>query len=848
VRLLHLVLAGATLASLIAVPAPAQRKTVLDQIQVPHNYYYREMYLPRVTTGPNAADFSPDGRVLVYSMGGSLWKQWIESTIAQQLTAGPGYDFQPDWSPDGKRIAFVRYNASAMEIMQLDVASGAVTPLTKSGAVNVEPRWSPDGSRLAWVSTAGTGRFHIFVGTADGNGLQGKMAWPERRSRTARYYYGPFDHELSPTWSPDGKELIYVGNPEIVNGSGNLWRRALTGGAEPILIRQEETNWRATPDWSPEGKRVIYSSYLGQPWHQLWITTAAGGGDPIPLTYGESDVTMARWSPDGSRLVFVSNRNGNTELWLRDVVGGAQYKVEADERRYLKSMGRLELRVVDASGKPVAARVAVLGADDRAYAPDDAWIHADDGFDRSKSRFETHYFHVNGAAELAVPAGSISVTVSRGLESQIEKRTVPSGAGRSTPLTIQLRPLALPADWRAKWLSGDVHLHMNYGGLYRNTPAGLVKQADAEDLDVAFNLIVNKEQRIPDIGYFSTAPDKASTPSVLLSHGQEVHTSYWGHMGLLGLRDHFLLPDYVGYANTAFASLVPTNATIADLAHAQGALVGYVHPFDTFPDPAKDASLTNALPIDVALGKVDYYEVVGFADHRASADVWHRLLNCGFRLSAAAGTDAMTNFASLRGPVGLNRVYVQTDGAAADDETRLNTWLAGLKAGRTMATNGPLLGFTVEDRGPGEDIALAASGGTLRFKGFLRSSVPVDRVEIVMNGKVVRTVRPSGERRAADLEGSLPAKGQGWVLLRAWNDGADPEVFDVYPYATTNPVFFRSGDAAEPHCGADADYFIAWIERVQKAAASHPGYNTAAERDSTLSQISDALAIWRQRR
>jgi TolB protein len=841
--------AGMALALLPSFAAQAERKTVLAQIAVPHNYYYREMYLPRVTTGPSAADFSPDGRVLVYAMGGSLWKQWIDSTIAQQLTAGPGYDLQPDWSPDGKRIVFVRYDKDAMELMQLDVATGAVTALTKNGAVNLEPRWSPDSSRIAWISTADNGRFHLFVGAIGAQGgLQGKAAWPERRSAAARYYYGPYDHELSPTWSPDGKELIYVGNPEVVNGSGSVLRRALAGTAEPIVIRQEETNWRATPDWSPDGKRVIYSSYTGQQWHQLWMTTAAGNGDPIPLSHGAADVTMARWSPDGSRIVFISNRGGNTELWIRDVVGGAHYKVESDERRYLKPMGRLELRVVDSAGKPVAARVAVLGDDHRTYAPDDAWLHADDGFDREKSAFETHYFHTNGASALTVPAGDISVTVWRGLEHRIEKRTVPVGADRSTPLSVQLRPLSLPDGWREKWLSGDVHIHMNYGGMYRATPATLVGQADAEDLDVAFNLVVNKEQRIPDIEHFSTKPDAASTPSVLLSHGEEFHTSYWGHMGLLGLRNHYLLPVYAGYANTAVASLVPTNAMIADLAHAQGALVGYVHPFDTFPDPAKDPVLTNALPIDVALGKVDYYEVVGFADHHSSANVWHRLLNCGFRLSAAAGTDAMTNFASLRGPVGLNRVYVLTDAAAANEETRLNTWLGGLRAGRTMATNGPLLGLTVDDRGPGEEIALAAGGGTLRFKGFMRSSVPVDHLEIMVNGKVVRTIRPSGDRRSADLEGTLPVKESGWVLLRAWSDGAVPELLDLYPYATTNPVFFRSGEAAAPHCGADADYFVAWIDRVKAAAAAHTGYNTPAERDATLAEIDAARAIMIQRR
>ena len=97
-------------------------------------------------------------------MAGSLWKQDIDSTIAHELTAGPGYDFQPDWSPDGKIVVFVRYLHDAEELYTLDLQSGAVTQITQGGDVNLEPRWSPDGKRIAFVSTKGTGHFHIFIG------------------------------------------------------------------------------------------------------------------------------------------------------------------------------------------------------------------------------------------------------------------------------------------------------------------------------------------------------------------------------------------------------------------------------------------------------------------------------------------------------------------------------------------------------------------------------------------------------------------------------------------------------------------------------------------------------------
>jgi hypothetical protein len=187
----------------------------------------------------------------------------------------------------------------------------------------------------------------------------------------------------------------------------------------------------------------------------------------------------------------------------------------------------------------------------------------------------------------------------------------------------------------------------------------------------------------------------------LLQHAQEFHTSYWGHLGLLNLTRNLIIPGYAGYPNTEAASLFPANANVADLAHEQGALVGYVHPLESVPDPEKDA-VTFELPADVALGKVDYIEVVGFSDHKSTAAVWYKLLNCGFRLPTAAGTDFMGNYASLRGPIGLNRVYAE----APAGSLKLEPWLESIKAGRTFATNGPLLRFELELKTPGGEVKL----------------------------------------------------------------------------------------------------------------------------------------------
>jgi hypothetical protein len=711
--------------------------------------------------------------------------------------------------------------------------------------VNLEPRWSPDGKHIAFVSTKGTGHFHIFIGTFGKNGFSVKPWVKERKSKIARYYYSPFDQELSPTWSPDGRSLIYVDNPEIGHGTGAIWRRALDGGSPAHLVHREETNWKAAPDWSPDGKRIVLSSYAGRQSNQLWLLTATGDDYPFPITYGDWDVTRPRWSPDSKHIAFISNRNKNAEIWIQDSVGGAQRKLAINKRVYKNSVGALTLHVADENGHRIAARISVLGSDGRAYAPDDALMRADDSFDRKRQAFETHYFQ-SGDTTLTVPAGKATITTWYGDAHRIERATADVEVGKIATLNITMHRLGTPSEFAA-WKSGDVHLHMNYGGTYRSEPEDVIAQAQAEDLDTVFDLIVNKEQRVPDIVRFSPQPDAASTPDTMLAHSQEYHTSVWGHLGILGLNDHYLVPGYVGYPYTAAASLYPDNATVADLAHAQNALVGYVHPFDVAPDPDRDKTIANELPIDVALGKVDYYEVVGFSNHRESASIWYRLLNCGFRLPAAGGTDAMTNYASLRGPVGLARVYVEPD--TTPDATPLGrerAWLAGLKAGHSMATNGPLIGLTIEGKGLGEDVALPTGSHMLSVRGWLRSIVEIDHLEVVMNGKVIKTVALNGDRTSADFVEQIPVDHSGWIVLRAWNDHATPDVFDLYPYASTSPVFVTV--SSEPiRSREDAAFFLKWINKVRAVASANQDYNTPDEREAVLKHIGDAHKIFEQR-
>lgn len=821
----------------------AQRERVLKQIDVPHDYYFREMYLPQASSGPSSVAWSPDGLDVVFSQQGFLWRHRLGSKSAEQLTSDSGYDYQPDWSPDGRSIVYVSYQRDAMDLRLLDLRTGVSSALLANGAVHLEPRWSPDGSRLVFVSTMFEGRWHVFTATVNNGALEGiERVTEDRDSGLPRYYYSRFDHYLSPTWSPDGRAIALVSNRDRIWGTGGFWRMNAAAGAPMQSIHDEETTWKARPDWSRDGRRIVYSSYHGRQWQQLWLMTGTGG-EVIPLTFGDFDATAPRWSPDGRRIAYVSNEGGNTSLWTLDIPGGHRQKVDVSDYRYRVPIGRLEISVLDdATNRPVAARISVIDSGGRGYAPDGAWRQADDSFDRGERRFEYSYFHALGTATLTVPAGSLTVEVFRGL--QYEPKRLPVLVSEGARRTVTVRFPARLADLQsAGWHSGDLHVHMNYGGAYRNDPTHLAFQAAAEDLEVVENLIVNKEQRFPDMAFFSPKPDPASTRTRLIQHGQEFHTSSWGHLALLGLRDHLLLPGFAGYMNTGAASLFPHNAAILDLAHEQGAIAGYVHPFVADPDPTRaDGSVTSELPVDVALGKVDYLEVVGFSDHLATARVWYRLLNCGFRIPAGAGTDAMANYASLRGPLGLNRVFVKT-GPVLDHEA----WLNGIRAGRTFATNGPLLQFTLAGRDIGDEIRLPRGRHELQALGRLRSIVPVDHLEIVRNGEVVATVPLSGDRRNAVIDLTVQVDQSGWYTLRAWNDRATHPILDVYPFATTSPIYVTVGDKPIRSPG-DADYFLAWIDRLNEAVQAHSDWNTADEKGAVMGSIEAARAIFRERR
>jgi len=823
----------------------AQRGPVLPQIDEPHPYYYRELYLPQLTSGPSSLTWGPDSRELIYSMAGSLWRQKLDSKEAVQLTDGAGYDYQPDWSPDGKSVVYVSYQKDAMELCLLDLASGQSRQLTAGSAVNVEPRWSPDGKKLLWVSTQYNKRFHVFVADVkDGKLSNATRLTGETKSSLPRYYYSAYDMEINPAWTRDGKDILFVSNKGHIHGTGGFWLMKPEPGAEAREIHYEETNWKARPDFSPDGSRMVYSSYLGRQWHNAWVMPAKGG-NAFPISYGDWDETNVRWSPDGTNIAYVVNETGNTGIRVLAFNQGTKTDLGIDNKVYLRDRATLQVTILNRQKRSLAARVSVEDEEDRAYAPDDAWICADDGFDRRERKQEVHYFHSFEKFQVVVPEGQITVRISRGFGEQPIVRKVSVQRGRLNELEVELRPIPELKTPGGHWLSADLHTHMNYGGEYRNDPTHLMKQAQAEGLEVVHELTVNKEQRYPDIAFLNEQPNEPAQREFVgywhLEQGQEFHTSYWGHRGILGLRE-LLIPGYAGYPNTAASSLYPMNADVYDMAHARGALVGAVHPVDAVPNPfAKPAPrLTDELPVDVALGKLDYLEIVGFSDHKSTAAAWYKFLNLGFRLPAGAGTDATADYAApIRGSVGQDRVYMWMP----DWPSPSTSWTRQLREGRTFATNGPLVEFTLGEDMVGSELKFDGPQKAVPFTAKLRSIVPVDHLEVVCNGKVVQTLKLEDDRESADTTGTIPLEQSGWCVLRAWSETAQYPVMDSYVYATTSPLYVTIG-GKRAYSKEDADYFKAWIDRTIEITDTYPDWNSREEKQRVMNRLREGRAAY----
>src|SRR5207245_3124397 len=130
--------------------------------------------------------------------------------------------------------------------------------------------------------------------------------------------------------------------------------------------------------------------------------------------------------------------------------------------------------------------------------------------------------------------------------------------------------------------------------------------------------------------------------------------------------------------------------------------------------------------------------------------------SCFFQAEDGIRDATVTGVQTCALPI-LNRVYVRTPSGPL----RMEPWLQGLRKGHSFATNGPLIDFALGGKSMGDELNLPEGRHELQFTAWLRSIVPVDHLEILCNGQVVKSLPVSGSRHSADARGTLPIEKSG---------------------------------------------------------------------------------------
>jgi hypothetical protein len=731
---------------------------------------------------------SPSGDAIALSYQGAIWRLPRSGGLMTRLTDFRGFDTEPAWSPDGRLIAYINGPGFPAGTLRLIHAS-AGTPIELPPPVRASDKleFDPSGTRILGRFQSpdrapGMAWFHVETGAIE--------PVPTGALSPQRYALSHDGRSIAFTTTLDTTGLKQSGDdgPEAP-----LWRVPAAGGPPErigqVPARVGDLCWG-------KGDRVLYvATELGGVHHDLWeIPLDDPDRGARRLTSGAADEDRPSVSRDGRWLLYTDNRDGPTSLVLRDLAAGTEEVLEVTALDYRRLAGRLVLRLADArDGSPLSARVALRHADGKYHAPPGSLYRL--------LRGDLHFYAFD-RAELELPVGHYEVKVARGPEYRIARVECDVRPGATTDLRVT------PERWTDQralgWYSGESHIHANYGfGHWYNSPRTMLMQCGGEDLNVANFMVANSNgDGVFDREYFRGRPDPLSNGQTILWWNEEFRSTIWGHMTLLRL-DHLVEPIFTGFAHTTQPWDAPTNGDIAELIHDQNGLVNYTHPAVNPKDPYLGPYTAKELPVDAALGKVDSIDVMG-SNFPATVPLWYSLLNCGFRLPASAGTDCFLNRIPSRLPGGA-RVYVKVEGPFTYER-----WIDGLKAGRTFVTDGPMLEFTAGAREAGATVAV--TDDHLRVVGRARAQHPLDRLEVVQDGRVVATVSAVGDRQSITIDQVIAVERSGWVALRVSgpNHADQP---DGSVYAHTSPVYVEV--AGKPvNAGADAEAFIAWIDRL----------------------------------
>jgi len=217
--------------------------------------------------------------------------------------------------------------------------------------------------------------------------------------------------------------------------------------------------------------------------------------------------------------------------------------------------------------------------------------------------------------------------------------------------------------------------------------------------------------------------------------------------------------------------------------------------------------------------------------------IHYRWLNCGFKLPVSGGS-AM---GVMPVPLGYDRMYIRLDGSP-----NLGNYLKAIHAGRTFATSGPMLSLEVQGRHCGETIVVASgSSQSLHAEARVRSIEPIQLLELIQDGRVVKFAWLSGEAPARVLDRTITtevlAVRSGWVAARAIFQSPDGHLRQAH----TSPIYL-SVDNKPTASRRDAQYMIRWLDRLGEVSNQPQRYHSQQDRAEVQAIYREARQVYEQ--
>ena len=766
---------------------------------------------------------SPNGKQIAMSYQGAIAVFNRSDGVLRLLTKGPGWDIQPVWLPSGNHLLFSRsVDFRVGDLMKLDLESATVENLgvrvrgpifSNSNGTQVLGHFSTSGypGRIGWFDM-GTRQISSVEALMNGHESQIGDAFALLKSGASFVY------------------AIHRDRPGEQTGNrgpqADLWQYEISSREAKRLGRVPSRVFRLAPGRS-ENEAFMVSDWGGAH-NDIWrINLSAPKIGFERVTAGLSDEDWPSVTEAGE-MVYSDNVGNATRIVAMALEDKRRTDLAVSRIDFGEPTRVVTLDVRTGNGEePNIGRVSIRQKNGRFYFPQGSLYRITGGLG---------HFYGRNQVSLELPYGEFDLVAYKGTEFREVRKSFKVTDSSDLKISVDFEKWVDPAF--SQWYSGENHIHANYGyGAWYSDVNTVAEQVEGEGLNVANMVVANSDgDGVFDRPFFIGAPDRRSTDQSIMMWNEEFRSTMWGHLTIVDL-DRLVEPIFTGFAGTTNPWDVPTNADVSGLAQLQGASVSYTHPAGNRDDPYKGAYSAKGLPVDAALGVIDTLDVMGFG-YDATLPLWYRLLNCGFRIPAAAGTDCFLN--RIRSfPPGWGRCYVRLP-----NELDYHSWIEGQRLGHSFVSTGPMIDFQVNGKRPGESITLSRSGSLqLSVSAGIQSQYPLEYLEIISNGEIVERIGldSMADGESYQYQQLITVNQSGWLAARV-RGGAPSDYVGRRQVAHANPVYLTI-EGKQMNAGSNPEYFLNWIDRLEKDLNQRDRYRD--RRESVHSQLDEARSVYR---